>query len=174
MLLSQIWKLQSKRSKSFTRFNTDYVIRMSFACHLYALVFYQYVLVCHLYVNRMYSFVIRMLLVCAGMYSYVIRMSRVCTHMSSVCHSYVIRMSLVCTRMSSVCHSYVPVCHSYVTRMWFYHEPKKSLQKWFWPGRQILLRLIWDTRLTSLYQGLVTLKKQNNSMFKNVSNLDNR
>ena len=38
-------------------------------------------------------------------------------------------MSLVCDRMSSVCYSYVLVCHQYVTRMWFYHEPLKSLLK---------------------------------------------
>ena len=63
---------------------------MTFACHLYALIFYLfvcqlYVLVCHLHVTCMYS--------------YVIRVSLVCTRMSTVCHSmdsYVIRMSLVC------------------------------------------------------------------------------
>ena len=86
------------------RFKISYVIRMSFAFHLYV----------------------------ACMYSYVILMSLVCTQMSFVCHLYVlvchpyvthmysrvIRMSLVCTRISSVCHSYVLVYHLYVTRMY--------------------------------------------------------
>ena len=61
---------------------------MSFACYLYALIFYlcvlnmpsvchSYVLACHLCVASMYSYVIRM-------YSYVIRVSFVCTRMLSV------------------------------------------------------------------------------------------
>ena len=37
---------------------------MSFACHLYALIFYLYVLVCHSYVSRLYSYIICMSLVC--------------------------------------------------------------------------------------------------------------
>ena len=69
MLLPQIqsknydfWKLRSKSSKSFIRFKISYVIRMSFACHLYV----------------------------TCMYSHAICMSLVCTHMPSVCHSYVV------------------------------------------------------------------------------------
>ena len=73
-------------------------IRMSFACYLYAFIFYLYVLACHPYVTRMYSHVIRMSFVCTG-------------------------ILLVCTRISFVCQSHVLVCHPYVTRMWFYHEP---------------------------------------------------
>ena len=42
------------------RFNISYVIRMFFACCLYALIFYLYVFICHSYVRRMYSYVIRM------------------------------------------------------------------------------------------------------------------
>ena len=37
---------------------------MSFACNLYALIFYLYVLVCHSYVSRLYSYIICMSLVC--------------------------------------------------------------------------------------------------------------
>ena len=80
---------------------------MSFACHLYALIFYLYVFVCHSYVSRMYSYVICMSLVCT-------RMSSVCHSYVLVCHpyvthmySYVTRVSLVFTRMSSVCLSYM-------------------------------------------------------------------
>ena len=106
------------------------IFLMSFACHLYALVFYPYVHVCHWYVSRMYSYVISVchsshkclyVMVCHSYYSYVIRMSLVSTRMSSVCqlyavvcqsyitcmYQYAIRMSLVCTPMSSVCHSSV-------------------------------------------------------------------
>ena len=61
MFLPQmILKIKSKSSILFIRFNIYYVIRMSFACHFYALLFYLYVLVCHLYVTRMYWFIIRM------------------------------------------------------------------------------------------------------------------
>ena len=74
MILPQIIWLKS--SRSFILFN------ISFACHLYALIFYLYVLVCHSCVSRVYS--------------YLIHMSLVCTCMSSVCHSYVL-----------VCHPYV-------------------------------------------------------------------
>ena len=81
---------------------------MSFACHLYALIFYLNALVCHSYVIRMYP------------------MSSVSHLYALVCHpyvtsmfSYIIRVSLVCTRMSSICHSYVLVCHPYVTRKRF-------------------------------------------------------
>ena len=122
---------------------------MSFACHLYALIFYlmySYVLlmsvvctcmspVCHSYVLVCHPCVTRM-------YSYVIRMSLVCTHMSFVCHSYVlvcnlhvtciysyvIRMSLVYTHMSLVCTR----MSSVFTRMQFYHEPPLEVfcRKW--------------------------------------------
>ena len=99
MITNNFEKLWSKSSKSFTRFKISYVIRMSFACHLYITRMYStrmsskchlYVLVCHPYVTSMYL--------------------------------YVIHMSLACTRISSVRHSYVLVCHRYVTFMWFYHE----------------------------------------------------
>ena len=62
---------------------------MSFACHLYTLIFYLCVLVCHSYISRMYS--------------HAICMSLVCTRMSFVCHSYVL-----------VCHPFVTGMYSYV------------------------------------------------------------
>ena len=98
---------------------------MSFACCLYALIFFLYVLICHSYVSRMSSYVICMSLVCTRMssvchsyvlvchpyitrmYPYVIRVSLVCHPYVTRMYWYVIRMSLVCTRMSFVCHSYV-------------------------------------------------------------------
>ena len=127
MFLPQFWKVRSKGCKFFIRFNISYIIRMSFSCYLYALIFYLYVLVCrmsvvctrmssvcHLYLPACHPYVTRMC-------SYVIRMSLVCIRMSSMWHSmssYVIRMSLVCTRTSSVCH--LLVCHPYVTRKYLY------------------------------------------------------
>ena len=73
--------------------------RMSFVCHLYALV-------CHPYVTRMYSYVIRISLVC-------IRISFVCHSYVILCHPYVTRMYSYASRM----YSYVLVCHPYVTRL---------------------------------------------------------
>ena len=65
-------------------------------CHLYALMFYLYVLVCHSYISHMCSYVIRKLLVCTRMLSvyhpYVFLCHPYVTHM----YSYVICMSLVC------------------------------------------------------------------------------
>ena len=61
-------------------------------CHLYALMFYLYVLVCHSYISHMCSYVIRKLLVC--------------TRMLSVCHPYVF-----------LCHPYVTHMYSYVICM---------------------------------------------------------
>ena len=74
------------------RFNISYIIRMPFACYLYGLIFYLYILLCHPHVTRMYS--------------YVIRMSLVRARMSSICHLYVL-----------VCHLYVTHMYSYVIRM---------------------------------------------------------
>ena len=94
---------------------------MPVACHLYALLFYLYVLACHSYVSHMYVYVICMSLICTPMS--FIRMSLVChPYVIRIC-SYVIRVSLICTRMSSLCHCYVLVCYPCVTRMWFYPEP---------------------------------------------------
>ena len=127
------------------RFNISYMIRMSFACYLYALIFYSYVsyvihmsLVC----TRMPSISHLYVLVCdpyfTPMYSYVIRMTLVCHSYVTRMYSYVIRMALLCTCMSSVWHWYVVVCHSYATRMysyvirvslvWFYHQPTTTWQ----------------------------------------------
>ena len=139
--LLKIRYFEREFSKSFKKIQLyfsfePHVIRVSFLCHSYVIVY-------HPYATRIYSYVIRMSLVWTCMssvsirmssicHSYVIRMSLVChpyvTRMSSVCHSYVIcislvctrvslvctRMSFVCTRISSICHSYVLVCHLYV------------------------------------------------------------
>ena len=112
---------------------------MSVACHLYALLFYLYVLVCHSYVSRMYLYVICMSLVCAPMS--FIRMSLVCHPYVTHMYSYVIRVSLVCTRISSVCHSYVLVCYPYVTCMWFYYEPFHS--DTFWNNLLLNMAVWW-------------------------------
>ena len=85
MFLSQFWKLRSKISKSFKRFDISHVTRMSFACYLFALIFFLYVLIFHSYVSRMYS--------------YAIRTSLVRTRMASVCHSYVLVSHPYVTRM---------------------------------------------------------------------------
>ena len=58
---------------------------MSFACYLFALIFFLYVLIFHSYISRMYS--------------YAIRTSFVRTRMSSVCHSYVLVSHPYVTRM---------------------------------------------------------------------------
>ena len=125
------WKLRSKSSKFFIKFNISHAVRMLsicqlsvLVCHLYftRLCSYIYVFVCHLYVTRMYWYVISMSLVCTRMpsvfYSYIL----VCHPHITCMYSYVIRVSLVCSRMSYVCHSYVLVwhhsrMHSYVIRM---------------------------------------------------------
>ena len=96
---------------------------MSFARHLYALIFYLYGLVCHPYATRMHSYVILVSLLCTPMSSLCHSYVLVCNPYVTGMYSYVIRMSLVCTRMSSVCYSYVLVCYPYVTHMWFYCEP---------------------------------------------------
>ena len=117
--------MRYKGSKTFIRFKISYVIRMTFACHLYVTRMYSYVICRSLICNRVssvyHSYVLACHLYATRMYSYVIRMSLISTCMSPVCHSYVlvchpyvtrmysyvICMPLVCTRMSSVCHSYV-------------------------------------------------------------------
>ena len=85
MFLSQFWKLRSKISKSFKRFDISHVIRMSFACYLFALIFFLYVLIFHSYVSRMYSYA-------SVRHSYVLVWHPYVTRM----YSYLIRMSLVC------------------------------------------------------------------------------
>ena len=73
MFLQQIiWKLRSKSSRSFIRFNISYVIRMSFACACILPIYTRipfvcqsYIFVCHSYVTRLHSYVICMSLVCS-------------------------------------------------------------------------------------------------------------
>ena len=103
--------------------------RMSFVCHLYALV-------CHPYVTRMYSYVIRISLVC-------IRISFVCHSYVILCHPYVTRMYSYASRMYSyvlVCYPYVTrmssVCHSYVVLPW-------TLLHWLW-----MLKLCIEVQFT--------------------------
>ena len=98
---------------------------MSFASHLYALVFYLYVLVCHSYVTRMYSCA----LVChpyvTRMYSYVIRMlltsenlTVLIKHCTNISHR---KTWLFLSNTAQICHTGKLECsyqrlHRYFTR----------------------------------------------------------